>query len=79
MYRKLMMLLAVVSVLGLVIGLVGCPQQETVAPPTGVAPPRPTGQPGLPGGPPLPTPVEEEEEAPEEEAPEEAPARPTGD
>jgi len=33
-YRKLMMLLAVVAVLGLAIGLVGCPQKKAAAPPT---------------------------------------------
>ncbi len=74
MYRKLMMLMAVVAVLGLAIGLVGCPQKA--APPTGVGgSARPGGAPGGPPGPPL---IEEEvpaEEAPAEEAPaEEAPA-----
>ena len=77
MYRKLMMLLAVVAVLGLAIGLVGCPQPE----PEGAPPPRQIGPPPLP-----PVEVEEgteeapAEEAPAEEAPaEEAPAEATGE
>ena len=55
MYRKLMMLLMVVAVLGLAIGLVGCPQQETTPAGGGGTPPEPMeGGPGR-AGPPSPT------------------------
>jgi len=77
-YRKLMMLLMAVAVLGLAIGLVGCPKK--VAPPTGEVPPPMPGGPGRalpPGVESMPKPPVEEapaEEAPAEEAPaEEAP------
>jgi len=45
-YRKLMMLLMAVAVLGLAIGLVGCPKKaaETTAPPPGVTPNAPPAE-----------------------------------
>ncbi len=72
MYRKLMMLLMVVAVLGLAIGLVGCPKKQL---PTPVGPPPPIGVSPGPGSElPPPPPVEEEEVEEEvEEVEEEAP------
>ena len=67
MYRKLMMLLAVVAVLGLAIGLVGCPQEQT-GPPPGQTPMR-TGPPRS-----VREEVKEQEKAEEEATGEEAPA-----
>jgi hypothetical protein len=72
-YRKLMMLLIAVAVLGLAIGLVGCPEKQL---PTPVGPLPDIGVAPGPGSElPPPPPVEEEEVEEEvvEEVEEEAP------
>ena len=71
MYRKLMALLIGVAMLGLVIGLAGCPSKKRIkdvpgAGPGGLMPGYPAPPPGLGGKVPEEAPAEE---APAEEAP----------